>query len=50
MTINQKVYVRINGELKIGKVEEIRNEDLIVQLDTGELIERKFWEIAKLIE
>ena len=50
MNIGQKVYLRTNGELKVGIVEEIKSEDLMIRLDTGELIERKFWEINKCKE
>lgn len=48
MTVNQRVYLRVDGELKTGKVEVIKFEDLKIRLDSGELVERKFWEIAKV--
>jgi len=49
MHIGLTVLLRINGEVKEGKVEVIFKEDLSIRLLDGTLIIRKWWEIRKLI-
>ena len=48
MFIGQSVYVRHEGTVRIGKIENIYFEDLEIKLDTGEIIIRKFWCIRKV--
>ena len=47
MQIGQLVLLRNNKELYEGKVIQILDEDLKIELKNGEIIFRKFWEVAK---
>lgn len=48
MNIGQKVLLKVNRILRKGIVEKIYREDLDLRLSTGELVNRKFWEIRKI--
>jgi hypothetical protein len=48
MYIGQRVFIKYEGELKEGNVEEIGMEDIDIKLDCGLIIKRKFWEVRKV--
>ena len=48
MVIGQEILVKHDNVVKKGRVKEIYFEELDVELDTGEIIRRKFWEVQKV--
>ena len=48
MNLGQLLLLRYNGALRKGIVKVIHNEDLDIELLTGEIIQRKFWEVKKV--
>lgn len=48
MNIGQLLLLRYNGALRKGIVKVIYNEDLDIELLTGEIIQKKFWEVKKV--
>ena len=48
MRMGQRVLVRENNEVYEGSVKKILNEDLIIDLNNGNTVQRKFWEIRKI--
>lgn len=48
MQIGQPVLIRHNNEVKEGKVTKIWAEDLEIELNSGETVQRKFWEVRKI--
>ena len=47
MNLGQSVLCRHNGEVHNGRVIRIFPEELEIELTTGEVIRRKFWEIGQ---
>ena len=48
MDIGQILLLRYKGALRKGIVKIIYKEDLDIELLSGEIIQRKFWEIRKI--
>jgi hypothetical protein len=46
--IGQTLLVKHGERIQEGIVEKIDSEDLLIRLSNGELINRKFWEVAKI--
>lgn len=48
MHLGKRLLVKHDGQIQEGNVEQIFEEDLIIRLDNGETITRKFWEIRSI--
>jgi len=45
MYLSQPILIKHNGKVTKGKVIKIYPEELDIELENGEIIRRKFWEI-----
>ena len=48
MNLGQQLLLKVEGILRKGTVEKIHQEDIDIRLLTGELIQKKFWEVKKI--
>jgi len=48
MQLGEKLVIRSHGEIKEVKVIEMREEELVLQGESGEEYTRKFWEINRV--